>query len=275
MHTCGRSRFAPGLIAGLVITALGTLFVLDSFGVVDAGTLFDYWPLFLILPGLAHLIWPRKSADRLWGAILAGVGTLLLLRNLNIFWISFRHVWPAILVLLGVFLVWRSRGPRPGQPTDPGALGGSGGPGGGDALGQRAHDGAMAGLAATRDWRGPGPPPPGLDTISEFAMFGGGDRMIRSRAFRGGTVTAIMGGFDIDMRDADMAGDAATIEIFVAMGGIDLKVPESWAVVIDVTPFMGGASYRKRGQEPPPAGLPRKVLTITGFVFMGGIDIKH
>ena len=273
MNACGRPRFAPGVVAGLVLMALGTLFVLDSFGMVDAGSLFDYWPLFLILPGLAHLIWPRKSADRLWGAILAGVGTLLLLRNLNVFWISFRHLWPAVLVLIGVFLVWRSRGARPATPIDPG----SGGPGGGvDSLGARAHDGAMAGLAATRDWRGPGPPPAaGVDSISEFAMFGGGDRMIRSQAFRGGTVTAIMGGFDIDMRDAQMAGDAATIEIFVAMGGIDLKVPESWTVVIDVTPFMGGANYRKRGQEPPPAGIPRKILTITGFVFMGGIDVKH
>lgn len=275
MHTCGRPRFAPGLIAGLVLTALGTLFVLDSFGVVDAGNLFDYWPLFLILPGLAHLFWPRKTADRFWGAILAAVGTLLLLRNLNIFWISFRHVWPVILVLLGVFLVIRSRGPRPGGRIDPNAAGGPGGPGGGDSLGQRAHDGAMAGLAATRDWRGSGPAPPGVDTISEFAMFGGGDRMIRSQAFRGGSVTAIMGGFDIDMRDAEMAGDAATIEVFVAMGGIDLKVPETWTVVIDITPFMGGANYRKRGQEPPPAGAARKILTITGFVFMGGVDVKH
>ena len=33
-------------------------------------------------------------------------------------------------------------------------------------------------------------------------MFGGGDRIVRSQAFRGGTVTAIMGGFDIDLRDA-------------------------------------------------------------------------
>src|SRR5262249_56698756 len=138
----------------------------------------------------------------------------------------------------------------------------------------RAHAGLMAGFAATGDWRGPAPPS-GADTLSEFAMFGGGDRMIRSQAFRGGTITAIMGGFDIDMRDAEMAGDAATIEVFVAMGGIDLKVPESWTIVIDVTPFMGGANYGKRGQVPPPPGTPPKVLTAPVFFFMGGVDVKH
>jgi hypothetical protein len=75
MNGCGRSRFAPGLVAGIVLTALGSLFVLDSFGVLDAGNLLDYWPLFLILPGIAHMLWPRKHADRFWGAILAGIGT--------------------------------------------------------------------------------------------------------------------------------------------------------------------------------------------------------
>jgi len=256
-----RPRFAPGLVMGLVLTALGTLFVLDSFGVIDAGSLTDYWPLILILPGLGNLIWPRKHADRFWGVILVGVGTLLLLRNLGLFWISFRHVWPVVLILLGLYVIWRARGPR---PWDPGAA---------DGMGQRAHDGAMAGITATRDLRDL--PPSSGDRLSEFAMFGGGDRMIRSQAFRGGTITAIMGGFDIDMRDAQMAGDAARIDVFVAMGGIDLKVPESWTVVIDVTPFMGGANYGKRGQASPPPGTPQKVLTITGFVFMGGVDVRH
>jgi hypothetical protein len=265
MNEIGRPRFAPGLVAGIVLTALGTLFVLDSFGVLDAGTLFDYWPLFLILPGLAHLLWPRKHADRFWGAILTGIGTLLLLRNLGVFWISFRHVWPVVLVLLGLYLVWRARGPRPGEPGGPGSVGG-----GGD-VGRRAHDGAMAGVQATGDWRGPAPPSGG-DTLSEFAMFGGGDRVIRSQAFRGGTVTAIMGGFDIDLREAQMAGDSATIDVFIAMGGIDLKVPESWTVVIGATPFMGGANYKKSGAAP---ATPPKVLTITGFIFMGGVDVKH
>jgi predicted membrane protein len=246
---------------GLVLTALGTLFVLDSFGVIDAGNLIDYWPLILILPGLGNLIWPRKHADRFWGVILVGVGTLLLLRNLGLFWVSFRHVWPAVLILLGLYVIWRARGPR---PWDPGAA---------DCMGQRAHDGAMAGVAATRDLREP--LPSSGDRLSEFAMFGGGDRMIRSQAFRGGTITAIMGGFDIDMRDAQMAGDAATIDVFVAMGGIDLKVPESWTVVLDITPFMGGANYGKRGRVTPPSDTPQKVLTITGFVFMGGVDVKH
>ncbi len=260
MNEARRSNFTPRILAGLVLIALGIVFTLDSFGVIDAGSIGDYWPLFLIIPGFASLAWPRKNADRLWGAILVSVGTLFLLRNLGIFWISFRHVWPVVLVAVGVYLIWRaidSRLPPGGGETD--------------SVGSRGHDGVMAGFDASRDLRAPASS--AGDRLDEFAMFGGGDRTILSQAFRGGNVTAILGGFDIDMRDAVMAGDAAAIEVFVMMGGIDLKVPESWTIVIDVTPFMGGASYRRRGQAPGEG--PPKVLTVRGFVFMGGVEIKH
>jgi predicted membrane protein len=260
MNEISRPPFSPRVVAGFVLIALGLLFTLDSFNIIDAGSLGDYWPLFLIVPGVVSFAWPRKNADRFWGAVLIGLGTLFLLRNLGIFWISFRHVWPVILVALGIYLIWRAIDARK-------ADGPMSGPGGGLPL-----DGTAPGLLPGEGARGPAPT--GVDRLNEFAMFGGGDRMIRSSAFRGGNVTAIMGGFDIDLRDALMDGDAARIEVFVMMGGIDLKVPESWTVVIDVTPFMGGADYRP-GNRRAPADGPPKVLTISGFVFMGGIDVKH
>lgn len=260
MNDLQRPPFSPRVVAGLVLVALGILFTLDSFGLVDAGSIGDYWPLFLILPGFASLVWPRKHADRFWGAVLVAVGTLLLLRNLGIIWVRLRHIWPVVLVALGVYLIWRALEAR--RAPDGGR---------GEAVGRRAHDGAIAGLEATSGLREPAAP--GGDRLDEFAMFGGGDRMIRSRAFRGGTVTAIMGGFDIDLRDAEIAGDAARIEVFIMMGGVDLKVPENWNVVLDVTPFMGGADYRPGNRRP--AEGPQKVLTVSGFVFMGGIDVKQ
>jgi cell wall-active antibiotic response 4TMS protein YvqF len=258
-HERTPAPFTPRILVGLVLIALGIVFTLDSFDVIDAGSIGDYWPLVLIIPGLASLAWPRRGADRLRGLILVAVGGLLLLRNLGLFWVSFHHVWPVVLVALGAFLLWRAMESRHPSPE------------GGDDAGRRAHDGAMAGLAATSDLRAPSVS--SGDRLDEFAMFGGGDRNIRSQAFRGGSVTAILGGFDIDLRDAVMAGDAAAIEVFVMMGGVDLRVPEAWTVVIDVTPFMGGASYRRRGQTPGEG--PPKVLTVRGFVFMGGVEIKH
>ena len=260
MNELRRPPFSPRVVAGLVLIALGILFTLDSFGLVDAGSIGDYWPLFLIVPGLISFVWPRKHADRFWGAILMGVGTLFLLRNLGIIWIRFRHIWPVVLVALGIYLILRALGARRSPDGGPGSGTGPAFPGG-----------TIAGLDSSREPGGPSPT--GVDRLDEFAMFGGGDRMIRSGAFRGGNVTAIMGGFDIDLREAVMAGDSARIEVFIMMGGIDLKVPESWTVVLDVTPFMGGADYRPNRRAPSDEA--QKVLTVSGFVFMGGVDVKH
>ena len=270
MNEPRRPPISPSVIAGVVLIALGVLFTLSSFDVIDAGSLGDYWPLFLMVPGFISFMWPRKNADRFWGLILLGVGTLFLLRNLGILWIRFRHIWPVVLLALGVYLIWRALEGRRLSSTP-------GGPG--PDAGQRFSDGAMAGLdpSSATGLRAPesaGAASAGGDRLDEFAVFGGGDRMLRSKGFRGGNVTAIMGGFDIDLRDADIAGDSARIEMFVLMGGVDLKVPESWTVVIDVTPFMGGADYSPKNRRPTTEG-PTKVLTVSGFVCMGGIEVRH
>jgi len=264
VNELNRPPFSPRVVVGFVLIALGILFTLDTFNIIDAGSIVDYWPLVLIIPGVSSLVWPRKHADRFWGAVLVAVGTLLLLRNLGVFWFRLRHLWPIILVALGVYLIWRALEARrnPDGIPDPGS-----------AVGQRIHDGAIAGLQPTSALREPAAAGVG-ERLDEFAMFGGGDRMLRSKSFRGGNVTAIMGGFEIDLRDADIAGEAARIEVFVIMGGIDLKVPENWTVVLDVTPFMGGADYNSRNRRAPAEGPP-KVLTVSGFVFMGGVEVKH
>src|SRR5262245_34647850 len=228
MNEPTRPPVSPSVIAGVVLIALGVLFTLSSFDVIDAGSLGDYWPLFLMVPGFISFVWPRKNADRFWGAVLLGIGTLFLLRNLGVIWIRFRHVWPVVLLAFGIYLIWKALEGRRASGDGPAGAG----PGGG--IGQRAHDGAIAGIQATSGLREPGTPGPassGGDRLDEFAMFGGGDRMIRSQSFRGGNVTAIMGGFDIDLRDAQIEGDSARIEMFVMMGGVDLKVPENWNVV--------------------------------------------
>src|SRR5262245_24138237 len=275
MNERQRPPVSPTVIAGFVLIALGVLFTLSSFDLIDAGSIGDYWPLFLIVPGFISFLWPRKSSDRFWGAVLLSIGTLFLLRNLGLLWFRFRHVWPVFLLAFGVYLIWKAL-----EGRRPGVSGPGGGPGSG--VGTGAHDGTIAGLHATSGMRGPGSPGPspqsgaavGGDRLDEFAIFGGGDRMIRSQSFRGGNVTAIMGGFDIDLRDAQIEGEAARIEMFVMMGGVDLKVPENWNVVLDVTPFMGGADYNPRNRRAPAEG-PQKLLTVSGFVFMGGIEVKH
>ena len=107
-------------------------------------------------------------------------------------------------------------------------------------------------------------------TISGMAILGGVSRGSSSRDFRGGDLTAILGGCEIDLRRAAINGEAV-IDIFAMWGGIELKVPEDWAVESRVTPLLGGVEDKTR----PPQGASAHRLLLRGFAIMGGVEIKN
>ena len=96
-------------------------------------------------------------------------------------------------------------------------------------------------------------------------------RKVASQAFRGGEVVAVMGGGDIDLRSARMAGEVARLEINLVMGGINLFVPDDWVVEYQGTPIMGGVEDTSRR----PVGAPRGRLVITGALLWSAIVIKN
>ena len=108
-------------------------------------------------------------------------------------------------------------------------------------------------------------------TISTIAILGGFEKTCSSLNFRGGEITAIMGGCEIDLSQADIPAGEAVIQIFAMWGGVDLKVPEDWVVTVRVIPFMGGVDQKARV---PVAGS-RKNLIVKGFAIMGGVEIHN
>jgi hypothetical protein len=108
-------------------------------------------------------------------------------------------------------------------------------------------------------------------TVSSFGMLSGLERTNRSAAFRGGDLTAVMGGVGLDLRGARLAPEGATIEVFALWGGIEITVPEGWHVDLQVLPLLGGFEDRTRASEG--AGGPR--LTIRGTVLMAGGEVHH
>ena len=108
-------------------------------------------------------------------------------------------------------------------------------------------------------------------TVSAIAVMGGFERRITSHEFRGGEITAFMGGGKLDLRDALPAGGQAVINIFAMMGGFEILVPETWRVISEVTPFMGGIEDKSRTSTNPAAPC----LVLRGFVMMGGVTLKN
>lgn len=106
-----------------------------------------------------------------------------------------------------------------------------------------------------------------LDDAS--SLLGGNAIKNESKNYKGGSASAIMGGVDIDLRDA-VIKDEATLNVFAFWGGITLKIPEGWVVKSKITPVAGGVDIKTK-----PAGKDAPVLYLTGDVIMGGVEIKH
>lgn len=106
--------------------------------------------------------------------------------------------------------------------------------------------------------------------LNVFAVLGGGEYRIRAQNFRGGDIVALMGGFDVDLRDAEMEGNEAVITVNALMGGGVIRVPERWAVSMRVAAFMGGHSLKARE-----GSQPTKTLIVKGMAIMGGIEVRN
>jgi hypothetical protein len=107
--------------------------------------------------------------------------------------------------------------------------------------------------------------------FSMFALMGGVTRQVIGVPFRGATMTAVMGGVELDLRQATLPEDAV-IELFAFWGGIEIFVPRDWVVVNQGFALMGSIED-KTGNLPQRPGQPRLVLR--GMALMGGVEIKN
>jgi|SRR3954470_6045982 predicted membrane protein len=94
---------------------------------------------------------------------------------------------------------------------------------------------------------------------------------VRSRTFRGGTLTAVMSGVTVDLREAALGPDGATISVQSAFSDIDILVPRDWDVACEVGAVFGGVNGERFPARASARG-PR--LRLTGMVVAGGLCVR-
>jgi Domain of unknown function (DUF1707)/Cell wall-active antibiotics response 4TMS YvqF len=104
-----------------------------------------------------------------------------------------------------------------------------------------------------------------------LGILGGGDRKGRWRVPERMTVVNVMGGADLDLREAVLDGPEVEITVFSIMGGSTITVPEGVHVELDGFALLGGNDLRISSPDPPP-GAP--VVRVRAWSLIGGTDVR-
>ena len=227
----------------------------------------------------------QKSDRRVWlGAILIIIGGLFLLNSLNIFDFRFSRIfisWPFFFFVIGLYILFNTEKKILG-----GILAGLGGlfliprffpeiyiswsivfPIVLIAIGLYIILHRRKNIEFTRGQIKE-------DVIDDISIFGGGDKVVTSKNFKGGNVTAIFGGSEINMTQCQLAEGVNTIDILALFGGTTIIVPKDWNVIVSVTSILGG--FSNKGIKDPTIEIDTsRSLVIKGLVIFGGGEVKN
>ena len=231
------------VLMGVLVIAIGLLFLLDNLDIIDVHDALAFWPLIFIFAGVAKLLDTTTPNGYLVGLAGIGVGVTMILHRLGIIYFSWRAAWPLVLIAVGAMVVYRA---MTGQRTA--------------RFGVAVVDGKDQ-MRDTVDVE--------AQSVDVTAVLGGFERRVHTQDFRGGEVTAVMGGCTLDMRGASMTGEAV-LHVFAFWGGVTLKVPPDWTVVLQGTPIMGG--FDEKTVAPPDNS---KRLVVRGYAIMGGVEVRN
>jgi uncharacterized protein DUF1707 len=103
------------------------------------------------------------------------------------------------------------------------------------------------------------------------AVLGGSSRKGRWVPARKNVAVAVMGGAELDFRDAMMGPGVTDLQIFAVWGGVEVIVPPGLNVESHGIAIMGGFEHVGDSVFTPDPHAP--TLRITGFACMGGVDV--
>ena len=107
----------------------------------------------------------------------------------------------------------------------------------------------------------------GTDNNEKVAIFYGEQSRVRGD-YTGGSATAIFGGVDLDLRQANIK-DGAIIDVFTFCGGININLPDDVIVKNEVRGVLGGSDDKTMSK--PSA---KKTIYLRGECVLGGLEIK-
>jgi predicted membrane protein len=223
-------------IIGVILVMVGLFLVLRNTGFFP--DFIDHvifsWPMLLVAIGLVMTL---GASEKTSGVIVMAVGGFFLIPMIfRETFHAYNMFWPSIFIIIGVIFIFTKRGSwNKANLNSKGII--------------------------------------GDDFIDYVNVFSGGERQIVSENFRGGRISAVFGGMELDLTKAKLAPGRNDLEIACVFGGATLIVPDDWNISIEVTPVLGGFSDSRK-LTPGRMVDTTKQLVIKGAVVFGGGEIK-
>lgn len=235
---------------GLFLLVIGSLALVKSYGVPLPGWLLS-WQMLLIAIGL--FIGLRRNFTGGWFVPVI-IGSAFLVNDYFMIGDLRKHSWPLAIIVIGLIFIlkpWRKNRqmewfekkntPIPGETetTIP--------PVNDEKLSQD-------------------------DFLDITSVFGGTEKIVLSKNFKGGDMVNVFGGSQINLTQADIHGKAV-LEVTCIFGGATLIVPPNWVVKSEAVTIFGGIGDKRRdiGNY---TDSETKLLILKGTVLFGGIEIK-
>jgi len=110
------------------------------------------------------------------------------------------------------------------------------------------------------------------DDFRLATIFGAKEFDSRATALRSASALAVMGGVELDLREATLDPAGATLDVTAVMGGIEITLPPGWAVDVENRGKMGGVDARLPDSAELPADAP--TLHVITNAWFGGVEIS-
>jgi predicted membrane protein len=279
--------------AGLILLTIGVIFLfrqLDLF--FFPGWLFG-WPMWLIIWGL--FIGARHNFRNSSWLIMVIIGSAFLLNDALPDYNVHAVVWPLGIIIFGVWLIlrrnhtwendswgkkwenkwekkWNKYDHRNGNPFEPVITPVT-------PVEEVPQDpsGTGSGSANTGSTNIPPVDNPkgsyykGDDYLDTVSVFGGVNKIILSKSFKGGEIVNIFGGAELDFTQADIQG-RVIIDITQIFGGTKIIVPSNWQVIADMAAVFASVDDKRIRSTASPDNT--KILVIKGVSIFAGVDVR-
>lgn len=234
------------IFSGIIVVMVGCILLANKLG-ADIPRWIISWEMLLIAIGFYV---GAKQSFKSWGWIIPVlIGSIFLIDRI-VPDLEFRpYLWPVAIIAVGLYIIinpkncgggqWRNSDWRTGMGMSEGK--------------RRRHE-------------------DGEDYLDSVSIFGGIEKNIVSKDFKGGEVTTFFGGSSINLTQADIK-DKAVLELTQVFGGAQLIIPSNWKLSSEVVSVFGGIED-KRAYSKDHEHEPAKTLVLKGTSVFGGIEIK-